>query len=67
LVNLLRNQSRHSTTDHRVSASVVDERIDHVTRRRSINDPLDRDRIGNDDHEKHGNPEAKLARTAHFR
>ena len=48
----------------------MEERIDHVTRRCSICDLLDRDRdgIGHDEHEKHGDAEIKrLAYAAHSR
>ena len=54
--------------DHRVRADVVDERVNHVTRRHSICSYLDNDRdgIGHDKHEKHADAEIeRLAYPAH--
>jgi hypothetical protein len=64
------HQSSHAAADHRMSAHVVEERIDHVPRRCSICDLLDRncDRKGHDEHDKHGDAEIKrLAYAANSR
>ena len=55
------HQSRHAAAYHRVRAGAVDERVEHVSRRRSIHVLLDSDRdgTGHDEHEKRGDAEIK--------